>query len=108
MTIAMIPDSGAFIEYIMDILGDELSDPKPVELPSIHRTFKNMTFKQKGSFWSIEKDGKREYGGYSRFPGGVVKGEIGEPVIGSFDILENPDFLEIIEIIFEYTSYVEI
>ena len=90
------PDIGWYPEMIMNILGDELKDPQPIELPLIHRTNQNLTWKQRGRLWAIEEDGVRKYGGYTRYAAGIVKGEEAKPLLGDFDSLETPDFIEII------------
>ncbi len=92
------PDNGWYIEFVMDVLGDDLADPQPVEMPCIHRISGDITWKQKGALWAIEEKGERKYGGFSRFPGGVVSGTEAKPVWGSFDALENPDVIETIDV----------
>ena len=95
--IVSYPDIGWYPELIMDILGDRLRDPAPVKLPRLHRTHKNLTWKQDGRLWAIEEDGVRKYGGYARYDAGVVKGPDAPPVMGKFESLEEPDYLEIID-----------
>ena len=95
--IVSYPCIGWYPELIMDILGDNLRDITPVTLPAIHRTHKNLTWKQKGRLWAIEEDGVRKYGGYTRYAAGIVQGAQGAPVLGSFDALEQPEYIEIID-----------
>ncbi|MBR4867637.1 MAG: hypothetical protein IKU10_00645, partial [Clostridia bacterium] len=90
------PEAGGWVSFVMDYLGDDWTDPTPVTVPAIHRTHKNFAWKQNGPYWSIETDGVRQYAGYSRVTNGIVKGE-GEPVVGSFDVLDSADVVEIID-----------
>ena len=92
------PDNGWYIEFVMDVLGDDLVDPQPVEMPCIHRISGDITWKQQGALWAIEEKGERKYGGFARFPGGVVSGTDAKHVWGSYDALENPDVIETIDV----------
>ncbi len=96
-TVAGNSDSGPWILYVMDLLGDDLKDPQPVAPLAIQRQHKNFTWKQKGALWAIEEDGVRKYGGFSRFAAGIAVGPEQQPVFGSFDQLEQIDILEIVE-----------
>lgn len=91
------PDIGWWPELIMDELGDDFRDPQPIQLPSIHRTYQNITWKQKGPLWSIEENGTRKYGGYTKYAAGVIKGPEAAPVRGSFATLDLADYHEIID-----------
>ena len=95
--IVSTPGIGWYEEVIMDHIGDALKDPEPVALPALHRHSGNMTWKQKGRLWSIEENGERKYGGYTRYVAGIVKGENAQPVLGRFDALESPDYIEFID-----------
>ena len=66
-------------------------------MPAIHRRLGNMTWKQKDRVWAIEKDGQLVYGGYTRFPGNIAHSDKDKPVWGSFENLEDCDYLEIID-----------
>lgn len=83
--------------YIVERLGEQLKSPQRVQLPAIHRTLRNMTWKQNGRLWAVEEDGVRKYGGFSRYPAGITVGPEEKPVWGSFDTLENCDVLEIVD-----------
>lgn len=91
------PDTGSWISFVMHMLGDSMQDPRPVDLPAIHRTHKNITWKQNERFWSIEEDDVRKYAGYSRYPAGIVIGAEGDPITGSFDVLNEANVIEVVE-----------
>lgn len=95
-SVAGNPDSGSWITFVLNRLGDRVADPAPVKLPAIHRIHKNLAWKQNGRYWSIEEEGVRKYAGFSRYPAGIVAGE-GEPVAGSFDLLNQTEITEIID-----------
>ena len=96
-TVVSAPDCEGFLQLVMDRLGDQLQDPKRVELPAVHRRLGNITWKQNGRLWSIEENGKRKYGGFTRYAGGVTVGPDEQPVFGSYESLEKCDVLEIID-----------
>ena len=96
-TVVSVPDCEGFFQLVMDILGDQLKDPEPVELPIVHRTLRNITWKQNGRLWTIEEDGVRKYGGFTRYSGGITIGPDEKPVFGSYNALETCDYLEIID-----------
>ena len=95
--VAVMPDHGPWIRFVLDRLGDAAQDPRPVQPLVLHRTHKNFTWKQKGRLWAIEKDGVRCFGAFSRYPAGIVQGPEGEPMLGAFADLEVPDVVEIID-----------
>ncbi len=95
-SVAGNPESGGWLMFVLDFLGDKMQDPKRVTVPAVHRTCQNITWKQNGPLWSIEEDGTRRYGGYSRYPAGVVIGPEEQPITGDFADLESPDVMEII------------
>ena len=95
--IVSTPGIGWYEEMVMDYLGDALQDPMLTTLPAFHRHSGNMAWKQNGRLWSIEENGERKYGGYTRYVAGIVKGADAQPVLGRFDALENPEYIEIID-----------
>lgn len=97
-TLASSPATGAWLLFILDFLGDAVQDPRPVRVPSIHRQLDRMTWKTGNRLWSIEEDGVRRYGGYTRFPGGLTIGPDEKPIWGDYASLENCDVLEILDI----------
>ncbi len=89
------PEGGGWAQFIMDELGEEnWSEPKKAELPCIHRTLGDFTWKQQGRYWVIEEKGVRVFGGYTRYNAGVVKGPDALPVLGNFTCLEEAQILE--------------
>lgn len=90
------PGRDGLIMLIMDLLGDNVQDPKPAEPLCIHRKYGEYTFKQKDKYWAIEENGKRLYGGYTPCAFGITHGDEA-PVFGNFDLLDTPDIVEIIK-----------
>ncbi len=89
------PEGGGWAQFIMDELGEEnWAEPQKTELPCIHRTLGDFTWKQQGRYWAMEEKGVRVFGGYTRYAAGVVKGPDGLPVLGDFSSLEEAEFLE--------------
>ena len=95
--VATYPDPEGYYELVLQVLGDDWQDPRPVTPPALCRRAGNVTWKQNGPLWGIEKDGKRVYGGFSRFAGGVTLGPEEKPVWGDYEALEEYDLLEILE-----------
>ena len=91
------PDCEGLLLLVLEVLGDNLKDPQRVEMPCIHRSHQNVTWKQKGRLWTIEADGVRQYGGFTRYPAGITIGPEETPVCGDFATLENADIQEIVE-----------
>ena len=96
-SVVSCPDGEGFYDLLLDVLGDNLQDPRPVQLPAIHRQAGEFTFKQNGRLWALEKDGVRQYGGYTRFAGGLTIGPDEKPIWGDYADLEQCDVLEIID-----------
>ena len=87
-----------FWTWLAEYLGDEVRDPQPVAELCIHRSLGELTWKNRGSMWAIEKAGKREFGGYK--PAvlyGMTHGPEEKPACGSYDDLENCDIHEMLE-----------
>ncbi len=95
-TVAETPDSGSWISFVMDFLGEDWQDPRPIKIPAIHRHHKNFTWKQNGRYWAIEEDGARKYGGFTRYVAGITVGDE-LPIVGNFDLLSHADVTEIIQ-----------
>ena len=94
--ICVRPGRDGLILLVMDLLGDNVEDPKPVKPLCIHRKYGDYTFKQKDKYWTLEENGKRLYGGYTPCAFGITHGDEA-PVFGSFDQLDTPDIVEIIK-----------
>lgn len=94
--LASSSNDGRWLNMVMDLLGD-WEDPKHVEIPAIHRTRANFTWKRRGRLWAIEADGVRRYGGFSRYAAGVTIGPEQQPVYGNFDSLDEAEILEIVD-----------
>ena len=82
---------------VLDMLGDRVKSPHRVEIPAIHRSLRNMTWKQNGRLWTVEEDGVRKYGGFTRYPAGITIGPDEAPVWGNYDMVEACDVEEILD-----------
>lgn len=96
-SVASYPDPEGFYDMVLCVLGDNWEDPRPVRVPAIHRKAGDLTWKQNGRLWALEKDGVRQYGGFTRYAGGLTVGPEERPVLGSYDSLESCDVLEIFD-----------
>lgn len=97
-TVVSMPDVEGMPYLLLYELGDRLSAPKPVRLPSVIRRYCGCAWKQNGCLWSFEKGGERLYGGYSRYVAGITLGQNERPVLGDFDAPVEYDVEEIIDV----------
>ncbi len=60
--------------YLIDRLGSTVKSPAEVKLPTIHRTFGNVTWKSDARHWALCRDGRREFAGLRAQSCGIVAG----------------------------------
>ncbi|MCL2117992.1 MAG: hypothetical protein FWH27_06145, partial [Planctomycetaceae bacterium] len=90
---------GTFLSFwtmLIELLGDDLRDPAPVPARCYHRSIGELTWKSRGSLWTIEKNGVRVFGGYKPLSHGVTHGPEEKPAYGNYSDLDNCDIHEIL------------
>jgi len=85
-----------FWTILMEMLGDDLRDPRPVPSLCYHRSVGEFKWKSRGSLWTIEKEGVRVFGGYKPLSHGVTHGPDEKPAFGNYSDLDQCDIHEII------------
>lgn len=98
MSVATSPGTGnaAFLNFLIDKLGDQIQEPEIRPTPCIHRTFGNVVWKTNNEVWAIEKEGKRVFSGYKPIMNGIVIGEDERLPYGNIEGLEMCEIKEIL------------
>jgi hypothetical protein len=78
-------------------LGNRLISPTPIQLPTIHRSCRGLTFQSDGRMWAIVRDGNRVFAGLKANPSAIAVGPHEQIPGADFASLENADIVEALQ-----------